>query len=585
MVKEIEQLRQIQNQRDIFSSLADKREKQHSQLGQNLGQVGIERDIRIGQVMERTLNRWQRLSEQTEALDQKLNEESVKVNDQVQKLRELSERNPVIVPIVTRYEEELVSLGFRNIPEVKQAKPEKPIEPQQTEEVKPVRKKTVVGKKPDKVVTKAVKGEEVELLSGQEVVISGKLKSELLKAVDEGMSSPEGLAVRIYGEDTPAKRKALNKLMNALNKDLSDFRLRVINQVPPRARFQGVQARYNLRSIDEPQLQIAPWAEVIEATLPKEPEEILAEGRRIRIVPKEEIEELMKAEKPSERRGYIKDSVILGFYERKPRNVTLPNGQVIETDSAWPYYLAQFIADGTNSVGEMAEKVYGEDNKKNRGRVNAAIAAANRTIKNSGYKFANITSRSDSNRGIQSKFEWHDPSGNAVILRKHEVVLPPKVPDTIAEVIEIPYTPSEDEIRSDEETRIVIALTSMLKNSSVIDFAVLQRLLRTEDRIKTLHRQRMYRPYQADELRSLFASGLKKLQEESLSPVLRKSWTENDEKAWVNIQTLVARLAGGSFEEFIKEIQRLINRATRGFYEPHDGKAVEWIKLPPGNGE
>lgn len=280
-------------------------------------------------------------------------------------------------------------------------------------------------------------------------------------------------------------------------------------------------------------------------------------------------------EKPTEtRRPHVKESVIPDFYEKKPRQLTLPNGQLFEVDSAWSYYLTQYIADGANSIGEVAERVFGNDTKKNRGRVSAAVAGANRAIRKSGFLFENMTSASERNMGVQSRYEWAKIDAGEVITPASAIEQP--IPRSLGNVEIVPYEPSPEEIRTEEETRVISAILDELDKSQKIYFDNLQRTLRTDVRIEVRGGRRMYRLYDPDEIKSLFESGLRKLREESQATKLMENWTPNDQRIWNAVNS-------GNFDEYLRKIKKLIDQATKDFYGP-GRRIVQWIELPPQNG-
>lgn len=147
----------------------------------------------------------------------------------------------------------------------------------------------------------------------------------------------------------------------------------------------------------------------------------------------------------------------------------------------------------------------------------------------------------------------------------------------------VPYRPTKEEMRSEEETRIVDKIIfSLLEGGGKIYFEKLQKYLETDERIEIVGGQRYYRIYEAKELIAKFFFGLNKLREENEIEMLREAWTENDRRTWENEQQLVRRLSSGDFHDFQKKVRDAIDRAEKDFYKrfpPEQGLRQGLIKI------
>ncbi|OGH10923.1 MAG: hypothetical protein A3B38_04165 [Candidatus Levybacteria bacterium RIFCSPLOWO2_01_FULL_36_13] len=130
MTKEIENLKQMSAQREVFSSLVNKREKQYSMLGQQVNQESLEKAVKIGEIMDRTQARQLRIAEKVELLDQSISTESERVESLIQRLEELGSRNPAIHSVYETFRSEFEDW---NTPQT--AKPEEIIPQPVVEEI------------------------------------------------------------------------------------------------------------------------------------------------------------------------------------------------------------------------------------------------------------------------------------------------------------------------------------------------------------------------------------------------------------------------------------------------------------------
>lgn len=559
MAKEIENLRQLSAQRDTFHSLAQKREKQHGLLGEQLGQGSITRDVRIAEVMERTLDRWGKVTERAESLGQALSEETESVNAQLQRLRDLGSRNPKAHTSYEQYQTELDA--FRSGQAVSQTSPTQratePVPPPTTETSTP-EPKPAAETSPEKTIY------EVNLPDGANFQTGSKLENEFigLLASAEKMSLGE-LAIGLYGEDTPENRSHVSAIRSRIKSKLSTFGWEATKE-----KDSEFTTFYRLKKVVE-------------------------EEKTGGILFRQDPAELLDGSAEStEEQGEQKQ-------EKTKQRRTLPNGVEIEISEGRTLEILDLIDQGVTSSGKLAFRVYGEDNPVNKNRIGATIGGQiNRLLQQAaGLQLRNTVSRSDLNRGVPSHYVYeaivHEGAQPTELSTKFRDVSPdvfnrlPTIATSqtslgLAGITEVPYIPTAEELRTPEETRIVAAIAIALTKSQKIDFPLLQRALRTEERIRTLHGQRMYRPYQADELRRIFESGLKKLREESAGVNLREKWTDEDSNTWETTQKLVYRMTeDNNFDEYVRRTRKLIEESERTFREAH-GNTPEWLNLENG---
>lgn len=185
MTKEIENLKQLSVQRDVFRSLADKRKRKYDQFGQQARQESIEMAVRIGEVMDRTLDRRQRLTEKSEELDQIIPAETERISGMIQKLGELSIRNPAVQSAYELYKTEFDEWRGPRIPEVEEV---------QEELVETGKKETITINFPD----------------GQSFETRPSVPARILNRLKEGPITIGEAAVLIYNEDNTRNRNKIS---------------------------------------------------------------------------------------------------------------------------------------------------------------------------------------------------------------------------------------------------------------------------------------------------------------------------------------------------------------------------------------
>lgn len=563
MALEIENLRQLSAKRNTFDSLAQKRERQHEQLGELLGQGSITKDVRIAEVMERTLDRWGKVTERAESLGQAVSEETERVDTQLQRLRDLGSTNPTVHAVYKPYQAEFDA--FRSGQAVTVAAPAQETEPAPPAPIEP--RKRGVAKEP------STKGRDyaIQIPDGSEFTTRSRGLHTLLPRLFESGVSISDLAVLYGGEDTGQNRNAVRSVLHST--DARDFEHEAGYEIINTGK-RGTGGIYSAVAKEQPADTQVPSGE------PEQPETAAA---GISTPP-----QLEETERGS----------VVNIYGRRNEStdVEMSNGQVISVSGRFGPEVLKAINGGLSSIEDLAKRLYGESNPVTRTRVSAGIAGLNKKLSGFGFEVRNLTPRGESNRGVPARYvvksiqpqekptelstKFRDVSPD--VFNRPTTTVTSQTTLGLADVVEVPYEPRPDEIRTPEQTRILIAITSALTKSQIIYFDDLQRALGTEERIRTVDGQIEYRPYKADELKIQFESGLRKLREESAGANLRENWTEDDLRTWETTQGLVYRnTEGNNFEEYLRRVKKQIDIAARAFRETH-GDTPEWLKLKNG---
>lgn len=162
-----------------------------------------------------------------------------------------------------------------------------------------------------------------------------------------------------------------------------------------------------------------------------------------------------------------------------------------------------------------------------------------------------------------------------------EIIIVASPPD---DVLIIPYEPSEDERRSEEETKILQFIVDILSRNRNITFEDLQRAVHSEIRERSLAGGKKQIPvYQASELKDMFVSVLRKFREEAAIVSLRETWNDDEIALWGNLQLVARRVPGDDWESFSRMVRARIDSAQRTFYnslpEEERRKRILWIDL------
>jgi len=181
--------------------------------------------------------------------------------------------------------------------------------------------------------------------------------------------------------------------------------------------------------------------------------------------------------------------------------------------------------------------------------------------------------------------EKNEVEVEGIELKPEDIVITPTDTETSADVLIIPYEPSEEEKRSDEETKILDFVVSTLLANMRISFEDLQKELFSDKRIgKAPGGGRRLFIYQAKELKEMLRSALRKIREEAEITDLRKEWGSGDEQIWYKLHTAALKYSGGDMVDFLSKAAQEIDRAEREFYRnspspEKGGDKVAWIKI------
>lgn len=284
-----------------------------------------------------------------------------------------------------------------------------------------------------------------------------------------------------------------------------------------------------------------------------------------------------------------------------------PNGIEIEIPEGRTLEILDLVDQGVTSSGDLAFRVYGEDNPVNKNRIGATIGGQiNKLIRGTGLRLRNTVSRSDLNRGVPSHYIYeaivqedaqptelstkfrdvspdvfNRPTTIATSLTSRGVAGVAKVPSQpkTYEIVEVPYSPSKEEIRTPEEARIIRYVVSAFKKSRQIDFEKLQKALKSEDRFEVKVGQRRYKVYESEELKRKFEKGIKLLREENLIPQLRQNWSEDENELWQDVQSQIQKLAQGNFDDFVTKIKIALDTSQKNFYRTHGGRTLAYLEI------
>lgn len=152
------------------------------------------------------------------------------------------------------------------------------------------------------------------------------------------------------------------------------------------------------------------------------------------------------------------------------------------------------------------------------------------------------------------------------------------------EILVVPYEPSEDEVRSEEENKILQFIVDILSRNRNFTFEDLQKAVYSESRVRRLAVGKRQIPiYQASELKDMFVSALRKFREEAVILSLRETWSDDEIELWGNLQLVARRISGDDWESFSRTVRARIDGAQRTFYsslpEEERSRRILWIDL------
>lgn len=563
MSKEIQRLRQLDRRASVYDTYAATKEQQHSQLAGEISNFeSLEDILPIAEQMAKAKRRTESAKRKSEEVQLKYSKEVHNVEEGLNKLAKLSEIDPALRPIYDSRLSELINYvgtQYRRPVESSKKTTETPQTP--VEVVKPK----------DRKETKAVKDSEIYLRfqNGKEVTTRRSHHALMLrKLIQRGKTSSE-LTRELLGIDTPENRRSLTRHIvpkakkfagqngyEVLNKE-GKYRLKMLRTI---IQEEGTPKK---TSVSEQEQKIKEE---------KTPRKILG---RIRIVPvpaslidgdsEQKQKQEAKAHMTTSNEGRPK------LTKESKKTLTIFRHE-IEIQGAKNIEVMEHILDGFYLVGDLAELTYSENTAKTRNRIAPIIFGLNKRYLNPlGLTVENTNA---TNHRLPASYQPRLLTEEAAqsVKSSHSLALAP------VSVTEVPYAPTEEEIRTEEETRVVEKIVNLLFKSRRIDFAALQTSLRTNERIKNMHGQRMYHPYKIEEVKKLFESGVRKLREESASVNLKSKWTDSDAIAWQQTERQIKMLAESDFAEYIRIVKRKLDKALQEF-EEMSGRVPEWLKM------
>lgn len=136
------------------------------------------------------------------------------------------------------------------------------------------------------------------------------------------------------------------------------------------------------------------------------------------------------------------------------------------------------------------------------------------------------------------------------------------------EVIEIPYVPTEEELRSEQETKILRSVLEEYNKTEQMRFEVIQERIYDPSRIThNRSRRQEYKTFTADEIKSKFSSAIQKLQIEASTPLLRSGWTPEDLKLWEDVEQAIKAFGQGEIKVLLHKIKKTIDQSERRYLE------------------
>lgn len=411
-------------------------------------------------------------------------------------------------------------------------------------------------------------GQVIDSLSHQESVILAKL----LGYSEENPISLSELVPSVYGDRVSVEvgRKRLFFFLTSIRRKLADIGWKVNNSTLNTGR--GKEGLYYLvkeetQDVVEEKLIV----KVKPGEMRGKTEVALPDGKRLNLAPKQKIvvEGLLYGSKEHPVRSSELAELVYG--EEVPKEVAIKRLSVTmgevkkKLDSAgWDIVnltLAIDISVGREALYYLAQKevkdVVEEKPTDGQEKVTTTI------------KFVGTPSTKEP-EGVTIPEPSETPSPAPVEEKKLE-----------EEVTIIPYTPTEKERRTQEETQILDVIVSSLLNETRMRFDQVQAQLFSGDRTKPLVGGQAVFIYQVDELIQHFNSAAMKFREEAEIPALRENWAEEEKEMWSKLETLRTKFQVTEARDFLRRISEEIRRSERQFYRdypPESGNRVTWIR-------
>lgn len=152
-------------------------------------------------------------------------------------------------------------------------------------------------------------------------------------------------------------------------------------------------------------------------------------------------------------------------------------------------------------------------------------------------------------------------------------------------VIEIFYTPTPEEIRSPEETKMLGLILEQLMSHTRLYYELIHKelaLVSLATRMRSQLGKTQIKRYTSQEIYNIFTRALSKLLDDSKFSVSRDRWTEDDKKSWDLAQKAITELGHGSIDVLKQKVGREVVRAEREYYELYpskEGYQSDWINL------
>lgn len=363
--------------------------------------------------------------------------------------------------------------------------------------------------------------------------------------------------------------------------------------------MSGAQADENLRNLEQIEIMVR------EGILP---ESLLDEVRgRLGI----EVEQPEIAETPVKKQT---------FREVEFREFELPDGQAVKLTGKLRIEIMELLVSSSEQLpvtfDELTSKLYGADSVENRKKVTGNMNwIRSDFLAGTGWEIIKSGRVSDLNKGgeiiyflrksgeevteaeLDSEIEGpvedkKDVQPDSAILPEETDSIQPLSPivpdDKIEQVPEfIPYEPSPEDLRTEEEMTVLKAVLPRIKQPSQEDYSLIHGDLRDLFRSSP---QRVRREldgfyvnrFTAGELNQHFNSVFRKMREEAMSGLLRGNWTDAENQLWEEVRNLIANTAHGDPEEFRRIVNRMINSAEAAYLKGAQS-ANTWIKLEEEN--
>lgn len=267
------------------------------------------------------------------------------------------------------------------------------------------------------------------------------------------------------------------------------------------------------------------------------------------------------------------------------------------------------------TVSELAELVYGDSVTKDVAvhRIYSNMVRVKKKLDSVGWEIVNLTLAIDRLKGKEALYylaqkedeekvpTFTEPAGAPSAQEPEEVktpvvelvspeaskpsedtsLTPVEVKKLGEEITIIPYTPTKEERRTQEETRILDVITSSLLSETRMLFEQIQAQLFSGERTKPLVGGEAVFIYQVEELIEGFNSAFRKIREEAAIGALRETWDDKEKEMWNKLELLRTKFQVTEVRDFLRRVSEEITRSERRFYTnypPEKGNSVTWVR-------